>query len=366
MKFKFLAIFVVFLMSGCAISQEDQSFMENLKITKLQNYVYSISYNDYDNATVPEFMKKYDFSDWGCSGVSYGNFVGRNFDFPYDEMAQFVIKVDSNYARHASVGTAFMPELTNEIVSKNKYNENFHFLPFFTIDGINDAGVVILANTVPAGDNGTTFGTKSKMPDLNIYNVVRYVLDNADSVDHAIKLLRYKNIYSPQKSKKELHFMIADGKKSVVVEFVKNEMKVKNAKFVTNFYLTTQMTPHAQGIERFNLLKKNYKLGKTQKGMIELMKKVHYSHLYDKNLKKPWYSEYNGVDEETGEEGLTIQSSVEDYEPYIWADRKAFKKKKRNGSVWMTLHTSVFDIQNRKMTFIPYEQKRQYTFRVKK
>ena len=64
-----------------------------------------------------------------------------------------------------------------------------------------------------------------------------YILDNAASVAEALEILEGFNMHNVFNT--AYHYAIADNTgKSVVVEYINNEMKVTDAKVVTNHYLT--------------------------------------------------------------------------------------------------------------------------------
>lgn len=130
------------------------------------------------------------------------------------------------------------------------------------IDGMNDAGVCIQVNVLPYGENFTDeaaefYHTSDTSDDLDGSAVVRYILDFADSVEHAIELLDEKDVDSTMYGMEELHWMISGPTsetdpaiKTVVVEFFpRNNEKcmkvidtfVEDKPIMTNFNLSNFM-----------------------------------------------------------------------------------------------------------------------------
>lgn len=348
------------------------------EISKVTDYLYEITYNDYDFVYATNyFNENYRGSFGACSSVRKGYFYGRNYDWNYDEKAEFIIRTTANENRHASIGVAQgVKELTNNYVSSLESSNEYNILPYFTLDGINDAGLVVNINVVPTGDNGYTTGTNPDKEDLNTIMIVRYLLDNASSVDEAIELLNNRNIYTPLTDNfaQEFHYMIADSNKTVVVEFVNNKMVVlDNENILTNYYLSTDLTEHAMGLERYNILKDNYENINTMDDMINLMKKVYYTNAYNLFLDKFWYSEFvldygensygNLTINDFGEESLNGDiSKAGKYENLLTKVQELYSNKTRDGKTWQTVHSSVYDIENKKLSINIQENSKQYEF----
>lgn len=69
-----------FLLNNCKheLSMEN-SFMNSLQKEKIQDYLYYITANDYNEGQT--FLNsKYDIKLGGCSSVRNGDFFGRNYD----------------------------------------------------------------------------------------------------------------------------------------------------------------------------------------------------------------------------------------------------------------------------------------------
>lgn len=338
-------------------------------------YFHYLRYADIDYAKGTEYFKRYKPSLGGCSVVSRGNIVGRNYDWNFDENASFVVRTEAVNGRHGVIGVARgTNKLTDEFVRSKADADDYDIVPFFLLDGINDAGLFCEINVCPTGDLGLTHGTNPAGEDLCAILIPRFVLDYASSVDEAIELLRGRNIYAANSSAmcQEFHFLLKDKTKTVVIEFVRNEMVVidtfvDDAEIMTNFYLhgfdgTRQsLTAYAMGIERYDLLKSGYDTATTILRMKELMKTAWYSKAYDLTLPALWYSEFCGnFGERYGD--LTKNSDPEEYMPLMEHCAELFAERVRDGRTWQTVHTSVYDIAAKSLSVIPQEGDKAYAF----
>lgn len=347
-----------------------RQFYEKSNLTKLEDYLYLIEYDDIDYAAGAEYNKKFMAKLGACSSVYKDGLYGRNYDWYYDNAASFIVKTSANQNRHASIGVAAVAKLTKDLVEGLSWNDFYATLPNMMLDGINDAGVVCNINVTANGDYGFTNGTNPKKEDLCILSLVRYILDNADSVDHAIELLYDRNLWAPHGEilDSELHFMIGDSTKCCVVEFINNEIKViDDAKIMTNFYLygvefnedgsvytpatqtdtknaiiTNHITPFGSGLERYNKALSELPSVESIADMTTLMQNLYYSQAYTDNPdENSWYTELVGVN------GLTVVSTPEQYTPTFKKAYQLFEHRDRNEkTTWQTVHTSIYDIGN--------------------
>lgn len=346
------------------------------EITKVTDYLYEITYTDYDYADyLKEMPKNSARPAFGCSAVHNGQFYGRNMDFFYDENPEFVIHVSKAKGRFASVGVA-MNFVTNNVADYDKIPHAYITLPWETLDGINENGVVANINVCPANDLKLYIakeGTNPKKQPLYLSNIVRYVLDNAKTAKHGMELLKNRNIvqdfsilYPDSKEMQSygLHIMIADEKEQYIVEWRDNKMYyTKDDPIMTNFFNTLPgYTPHAQGTERYDILKKNYYSGgASMEAMTNLMRKAQFYQAYDKNTENFWYSDEVGYWDELG---------VDVTHELLGNDAKLRKKLRdlvtsmpfcRNSpGVWQTVNTSVYDLKNLKLRLFVQENYDKY------
>ena len=160
---------------------------------KLADYLYYMEYTDYvPDLTTGEQVK----TGFACSSVRNGNFYGRNLDLDYADVPEFVIKVAAKEGRYASIGMA--ADLTLKSHEVERISEaRLLALPNMTFDGINENGVAMNSNVVPAIDLdfATLLSTNYGKPRLHALAVVRYVLDHAKSAAHGVELLKNMDIY---------------------------------------------------------------------------------------------------------------------------------------------------------------------------
>lgn len=357
--------------------EENENFLKGIKLTKLQNFFYTAKYTEVNYEFAKKYQNKTLLKPSGCSCARNSNLVGRNYDAKYDNSNEFLIKVDSTQTRHASLGIAtgvINNSLTN--INTREYNKVYRLLPFYVVDGINDAGVVIAMNVITRGVKKRTTGTNKECEKLCLLSVPRYVLDYADSVDTAISILREKNLYAPISDNyaPELQFMIADKDKTVVVEFVNNKMVVlENENILTNFYLKDfdksqrKLGEYTVGLERYNIIKKNLTSAYNLEGMLELMKSVRISRAYDLSVNPFWYTDYEGeyvypdfsfVLNNYNRGADELKGSTDDageYKPALDSAIVKYKLHQRNGTFYHTIHSSVYDIENKKVTLMLQE-----------
>lgn len=345
-------------------------------IVKLAPYLYKALYKDIDYQAGFDYYERFKPVIGACSAVSNGNYLGRNYDWHFDEKCSFVVYTPAAQGRHSVLGVcAGTEDLTQQFIDSGAKSESYDVVPFRLMDGINDAGLVCEINVVPT-DNGITFGTDSSKEDLFALMIPRYVLDYAASVDEAIALIRNRNVFCAYTDdyKQEFHFMLKDSTKTAVVEFIQNEINVietfvDDKPIMTNLFLTDydgtreSLTPYAMGIERQAILHDNYAMSETEFGMISLMQLVQYTKAYAADISPLWYSEFCGDYGELG--NLTKDSTPAEYAPIMQIAREMFAERTRNGETWQTVHTSVYDLQNKKLTIIPQETGNIFSFTLK-
>lgn len=173
---------------------------------------------------------------FGCSTLSKNNFMGRNFDWPGTEESAMIIytKPKNGYASYSTCwlgflgfGEAWKPEgMANQYMSLAAI--------YVPLDGINEKGLCV-ADLVN-GDEEQTHQQTDKV-DLTTNSAIRLLLDKAATVEEAIRLLGQYDMNSAIGMSHHLSISDATGK-SVVVEYINNQMYVTETFAVTNHYLT--------------------------------------------------------------------------------------------------------------------------------
>ena len=374
---------------------EDQAVTH--EFTKVTDYLFETTYDDYEEyeAAAKDYFEKFRPQLGGCSSVQNGVFRGRNYDWTFDEEPEFVIHVPAAEGRHASLGVAATSAITAQFVESGDPSEVYNWLPYSTLDGINDAGLTVNVNVVNFGEMGEfVMKTEDTDDDVCPLMITRKLLDGAGSIDEALEMLEEMDVYSLGNAE-EAHLLISgpqseedDTFNTVCVEFIPDKDKhyqlsvidynkgefVDDKPIMTNFHLTgfdgskESLTKHPMGYERYLILSDNFDQGQTKTGMIELMKKVYYTRNYDLYKDNFWYSEYaseaNGLDmTNVGKAALNGDiSKAGDYAEEVQKAIDTFEAGKRDASFWHTVHTSVYDTENKTLSILPQEAGYAYEF----
>ncbi len=174
----------------------------------------------------------------GCSALTVrtpgkGVLMGRNFDFNSATAIVLHTIPDNGYETittfnvdYLGFGEDWLPEgFTNQYMALSCL--------FFALDGINEKGLAIA--DLMAGDEAVTNQDTGK-PDLTTSAAICYMLKNAATVDEAVKLLRGIDMHSDIGAAH--HYAMADATgKSIVVEYVDNQMVVVDSPVAANHYL---------------------------------------------------------------------------------------------------------------------------------
>jgi len=343
-KIFLLVIFIVALsVSSCGVHYS--------KPKQLDNYLYSIEYSDYDLEKIVKFANHLFYrkiklsSAAACSVVRSDSLLGRNFDWKYDEMPEFVIFTEAAEGRYASLGIAspigtLKQKQVNGLIGRLVLSK----LPAFTVDGVNEKGVACCVNVVPQGDCGYTVGTNPGKPKLFAAILVRYILDKAASAREAVSLLDDRDIYTTVTYglNEDYSFMIADSVSTYVVEFVDNRpIVLKDHKIMTNFFLSKGMTPHAIGLERYNIIEKAYDRACSQDGMSDILKSVWYSRFYT-CTEQIWMSEMCSSFSNYGLTAEQITTDPQKFEAAFEKEREKFRNRSRKtGETWAEFNLTV-------------------------
>lgn len=193
---------------------------------------------------VEERSVSFDFNSNGfacCSitannaGSAGGKIYGRNFDYPNSAAMVVHTKPTTGYESISTCYPAFVT-LKDEWAPENEMAKTFVGAAsiFAPLDGMNEKGFYI---SVLQLDREETNQTAEGKHDIQTTVAIRYLLDNADSVEKALELLDGFNMHNVFNT--AYHFALADTTgKSVVVEYINNVKYVSETKVVTNHYLT--------------------------------------------------------------------------------------------------------------------------------
>ena len=337
------------------------------KMTKVADYLYEFEAEGYGTEAPTTLLTDGGPVKFGCSAVRNGNFYGRNLDLGISETCEFVVRTKATAERkHASIGVAntCFSNITDEMVQAGLSEELLNFIPWMTMDGVNDAGLVCNINVVNQADINATKHehTNPGKPQIMVMQLVRALLDNCGSVAEAKEFIANHDITSiPYNVADEWdgHIMIADdADHTVIVEFTGekgSEVKFVETNIMTNFYnhlyeATGKYPPYACGVERYEILKAGYDGANTMKGMWELLKKVQYTQAYDESVEPFWCTEHTdgipGADISWTKEQLLEKSETRKMLDAYKVYEQTGKYNPEDG-MWFTVHNSTYDISNR-------------------
>ena len=327
---------------------------------KLSDYLYYMEYNDF----VPEIAGDIAPIEGkgGCSTVRNGNFFGRNLDMNYCECVEFVVRMHAGEDRFASIGLSANPYIGANVAEMTE--DELLRMPTITNDGINENGVLASVHVVLADGIDDQSGTNEDGAVVDGRYVVRYVLDHAESAEHAVSLLEQANIVGGF-GRYGLHWMIADAKDTYIVEIIGGKLAISKNEYnyLTNFYLNygpeqkkqmvggtafenlPLLNEQAIGVERWAYLREHYAESGTFEGMAKLMERVKATAVYAQDEENLWLTEHSG-------DGLTIHSKREDFLRAAAQQREMYEHRDRANlqEAWITWHTSVYDIAEKAMT----------------
>lgn len=332
-----------------------------------------------------------------CTSCRLNNYIGRNFDWAYDDLDEYVIRTTASTEqnRYKSIGVAstFFPKTLQTLVDIKTV------LPMLTMDGVNEKGVAININVVPS-DLQHTIGTNPGAKRLCAGVVPRFVLDNASTASEAIDLLMERDIFTIFLS--EFHFMISDASETYIVEMSQNKLVVlqhtNNQKTaMSNFHVSNSLhqqeynvvvgepgtympnyTDHPMGIERYDLaidgLQNVSCLDSSDPNtysMVKHMERIYYKHVnLDWNIDgggKKFWSDKNGQpsvwdedhifsfydsDEWDGDRIATFAHNQENYNQVHAREDQIGQRVTSNelaNGVCQTVHASCYDIINKEL-----------------
>lgn len=359
-KLMYLALAFIAIATGFTACQQKAMVTSNddntwFSMDPIAPFFYAVEVNKYDFNSGRKLVndlhmgKQFTFFPGGCTEVRYNNVVGRNLDWNVNNDAAAVLWMPgTDNVENDSV--AIILGRTQRFSSVGMVGANPHFkypckvsqeigdtlsktLALSMTDGINVKGVYIGVNVAPAGEtsqnpkkwhpgvwgNGAAYTQKEKLIEqkrdttenaMCVTYLTRVVLNYAENVDDAIKIIGKLNWFEPYEYKyfegktaparvcQAFHWLICDGSKSAVVEFIDNKMEYKVANTPTMLNLGSVMTNFSNciydplhqtmvqhggsGYERYNAIIDYYKNLKNKDSfdMQELMHKFHYSKFY--------------------------------------------------------------------------------------
>lgn len=198
---------------------------------------------------------------YGCAAFTVrdpeGRFMmGRNFDFSESTAMILHSRPRGGYESISTFNLRFLG--FGDDWKPDSFAHKYMALSclFVSLDGINEKGLAIA--DLMAGDDVETHQDRGK-PDLTTTSALRYVLNRAATVDEAIALLGSIDMHSDIGTAH--HYAISDASgRSVVVEYIDDEMVVTDTPIVTNHYLSDAKFGEGliPGDTRYDILEDEY------------------------------------------------------------------------------------------------------------
>lgn len=366
------------------------------RIDYVKDYLYKTEYTDLEYEYAREYFKTIEPQiPAACSVIRKGNYYGKNYDWLYDENAEFVVKINKTNTHYSSINVCSSIGLTDEFVKSKQPSNRYKLVPFYAVDGMNEYGltasILVVPNEEEYGLGDKTVPQDEKQDSINALMLVRYILDNFQNAETACEYInQYVEVCYPQKLLEmgyKTHYMISDKDNDYILEpiayndgdIVMEYMKFDNIRAcATNFHIIpttfnddgTVYTPETQydeynahdynkismngsGLERFNYLIDSY----------DYMSFENISHMYitlsgakftDAYTVGHKYTEFVGID------NLTVTSDPSDFSSVISEAEAKYNHKSRNPEsqyygTWQTVHSSVYDLENLTLSLFTQE-----------
>jgi len=389
--------------------QTEEEYLRDLNIDKNvltnNNHLIEATYTNYPFITNDEFISYINPISSACSTFYQNGFYGRNFDWSYGNTPQFVIHTlaDASINRYATLGVALGYGFANpdQVGQTGKFTTH-KLLPWQTVDGINEKGLVVSINEVPIDNETIKFnqGDNTSKTKLNEWQLIRYLLDYCSSVKDCEDKIKSYNIVGIS-GQNEQHIMVADATgECAEIEFVpisSSDLNHKTPKFyrkgeadsyfnniVTNFTMinykgdcnanwydsSTSLGPRAEGCERYNILYDKLVTKQTQvkslDDVLNVLAEVYYTGAYTNKLEDDsatfWFSDFN-----YSTSVKTTPHKVTNYQSLLNAwnfDKTTWDSKtvdRSSAHFYCTTNSSAYDIANKQLKLV-FEEK--YTSKI--
>jgi hypothetical protein len=175
---------------------------------------------------------------FGCSTLSVKSpegdaLFGRNFDWEKSNAMVVSAKPENGYASISTVNMDFIRMGGGMNLTQMPSKIQTIAALYAPLDGMNERGLSVSVNMI---QDSATIDQNTKKPDITTTTAIRLLLDKAANVEEALALLEQYDLHASMGMM--VHFALADADgRSVVVEYVDNEMVVTETPVVTNFYI---------------------------------------------------------------------------------------------------------------------------------
>jgi len=197
-----------------------------------------------------------DEESWGCTcfaalGMKNMRLFGRNFDWHNHGIPLLLFThPDDGFASFSVVNLEYFGYSRNNLPDAFENRINLLNTPWLPFDGMNEKGVAIGMMAIPHAENPYDPLKNT----INEIELIRLVLDYAESLSHAITLIQNFNI---EILDPPVHYLIADSSgNSAIIEFVGERMVVIRNENLwqvsTNFIISEFNDPLDANCWRFN------------------------------------------------------------------------------------------------------------------
>ena len=198
---------------------------------------------------------EFDLPDLGCSTFAAetpegDRLFGRNFDMYYSPALLVKTAPKDGYKSLSMVNLAYIGYSEDKLPVDLKSSFLSLAAPYVPLDGVNEKGLavgVLLIDTTPTNQ-------QTDKVDITTTSAIRMMLDKCATVDEAVEMLKAYDMHASANSC--YHFQIADATgKSVVVEYINDEISVLDEDAATNFLLTPGDYDFGGGQDRYDIIR---------------------------------------------------------------------------------------------------------------
>lgn len=197
---------------------------------------------------------------FGCSTLAVRSpegeaLFGRNFDWQKCEAMIVQSDPSDGYASISTVNTNFIRAGYGAGLSELPDEVRALIALYAPLDGMNEKGLAVSVNMI---QDRAVINQDTGKPDITTTTAIRLLLNQAADVEEALALLEQYDMHSSMGMM--VHFALADKSgRSVVAEYIGNEMVITETPVVTNFYLAPgekQGIGTSQSHTRYDMLMK--------------------------------------------------------------------------------------------------------------
>lgn len=308
-----------------------------------------------NNLTKGVINIKLDAPEIGCSSFTFvdengDRYFGRNYDF--STTTSMIVETHPGNGRHASISSAdlqFLGITGGRELSGFMDNALALVSTYVPLDGINDAGVSCGIYMSYQKYDGKTSSTdqNTDRPDLTSTTMLRMILDYADSVDEAVKLVRQYDFHDSANT--SFHYMVADATgKSAILEWVAPDGHTGND----------------DGTKRE--LKVYYNDSDGNVGSLEGRDEFQYitnflvtPGYYDEDSQKGGFDRYSKIPETINPDGSNskgVMTKEEGLELLKTLGRRTWDADKPSDSNNITVWSSLYNLTKREVTWVSNEE----------